>query len=102
MKIFSMLAAAVLSLSGTSTPVQAHCVNIVHSLALQSRGEEVVQLQKFLNVRQSGYFGPLTRVALIKWQIAAHLITSATSPGAGTTGPKTRAALHCPDVHVAP
>jgi len=102
MKFLSMLAAAVIGISGTTTTpgvvAPEHCVNITHTLSLNSTGSEVVQLQKFLNVRTSGYFGPLTQSALIKWQQGAHVITSAKSPGAGTAGPKTRLALKCQQI----
>lgn len=99
----SFLAAAVLSAFGgaTSTPAQpvavapTSCVTITRTLSIGSRTDEVKKLQKFLGVEQTGYFGSLTRQKLIEWQISKKIILTAKAEGAGTTGPKTRAALKC-------
>ena len=80
----------------TTTPVAAApCVNIEKSLSLGSRGDDVTRLQKFLGVISTGYFGPLTKQSVIQWQISHKVIVSAKADGAGSVGPKTRAALHC-------
>ncbi len=86
--------------SATSTPTAqivqgTHCATITHYLAYGTSGPEVSQLQKYLGVSQTGYFGPLTQSTLIKWQISAGIIPSAKSDGAGAVGPKTRGALRC-------
>lgn len=101
----SFLTAAVLAVFGstsasTSTPTQTPpavpCAAITRTLAQGSRGPEVMALQRVLAVEQTAYFGPLTRQKLVQWQISKKIIDSATAAGAGTTGPKTRAALKCP------
>lgn len=65
-------------------------------LSIGSSGEEVVTLQKFLVAQnllmmpagvQMGYFGPLTKAALMSYQ-SAHAL-----PGTGYFGPLTRAAM---------
>ena len=87
--------------AGTSTaPLlvvsdQKPCVSITRYLAVGSENQDVVALQKFLGVKPSGYFGNLTKAALIKWQISVGLVASAKSEGAGGVGPKTRSALKC-------
>ena|SRR3989344_6610569 len=82
----------------TTTPsVIAPCVTIEKTLQLGSKGGEVSKLQQFLKVQTSGYFGPVTRSALVKWQTQKGIVKSPKTLGAGTTGPKTRAALgKCP------
>ncbi len=94
------MTAAVLSVFGggaTSTPavMQAPCVDITRTLTVGSRGGDVGMLQVFLNVQKTGYFGPLTKQKLIDWQVSKKIVVSAKTAGAGTTGPKTRAALKC-------
>lgn len=95
-----MLVAAVGSLFSVpalnSAPVSPqHCVTITRTLALHSTGSDVVKLQQFLGVLTTGYFGPITRNALIEWQLHMHVVTSEKTVGAGITGPLTRAALRC-------
>ena len=67
------------------------------------RSSQVTELQKKLAIyfkqkpdasRVTGYFGPMTKQSLIKFQIARGIITAATAPGAGQVGPKTAAALN--------
>lgn len=72
------------------------------NLTLYSRGEDVRLLQKLLNEKgysvalsgagskgnETTYFGPATRVAVIKFQLAQHI-----APAVGYVGPLTRAAL---------
>lgn len=63
-------------------------------LALNSQGNEVMELQKFLNKAGfdcgivDGKFGPKTKAAVIKFQIANGL------KGDGIVGPLTRAVLN--------
>ncbi len=99
----SFLAAAVLSAFGgaTSTPVQpaalapTSCVTITRALTVGSRGDDVKKLQQVLGVEQTGYFGAMTKQKLVAWQISKKIVLTAKAEGAGTTGPKTRAALKC-------
>ena len=67
------------------------------------RSEQVMELQKKLaayfklkadDSRVTGYFGPLTKQSLLKFQIARGIVKSASTPGAGQVGPKTAAALN--------
>jgi len=70
------------------------------NLAKGKRDESVLKLQEilvqkeFLNHKPTGYFGKLTKAALIDFQIAEGLINTKTSAGAGTVGPQTRARLN--------
>ena len=63
-------------------------------LSLGSTGDEVLHLQQLLNtlgylsVSPTGYFGQLTKAAVIKYQIDSHL------QGVGQIGPLTRALLN--------
>src|SRR3989344_4042667 len=73
-----------------------------------SVGDDVKGLQQFLNgrgftVSQAGpgapgnetkFFGPATRAAVIKFQLANGIVQSATEAGAGHVGPKTRAKIN--------
>ncbi len=77
------------------------------SFTVGSAGADVKSLQKFLNSngfiiattgvgsvgKETTTFGGLTKVALIKFQIANGVITKATDQGAGVVGPKTRVAI---------
>jgi hypothetical protein len=97
--VAALLASAIAAfgVNGTTTAptIVIPCVTIERTLSSGMSGADVMKLQQFLRVKQSGYFGPLTQKSLTTWQISAHIITSPKSPGAGTTGPKTRAALRC-------
>lgn len=73
------------------------------SLKLGDRGEDVLELQKYLNLagftiassgagsrgNETTYFGPATKAALIKYQQAQNI-----SPAAGYFGPITRAKIN--------
>src|SRR3989344_2752268 len=58
-------------------------------------GNQVKELQKFLAVEQTGYFGPLTEQAVQKWQIKYGIVSggSQENTGFGVVGPKTRAKI---------
>ena len=85
-------------------------------LNLGSNGEDVKNLQKFLNsngftVAMTGFgsvgqetttFGPATRAAVIKFQLANGVIQTATDDGAGLVGPKTRAKINALGAGVTP
>jgi hypothetical protein len=83
----------------TTTPGEvlgASTYNFTRDLAQGMSGQDVTELQKVLikegyltSSSPLGYFGPLTRAAVVKYQVA-HGIT----PAAGYVGPKTRAVLN--------
>ena len=56
---------------------------------------EVTNLQKFLGVSPTGYFGPMTQEAVKKWQAANGVVSTGTpnTTGYGFVGPRTRAAF---------
>ena len=88
--------------TSTTPPSLAACVDISRNLTLGITGNDVINLQKFLldqgyfNYTGSmGYYGPITASAVGKLQAALGLLTTANSPGYGTTGPLTRAANAC-------
>lgn len=70
------------------------------SLALNDTGEEVTTLQQVLQklgyskLEVSGEFNEETEIAVIDFQIKSEIISSPTEFGAGSFGPKTRAALN--------
>lgn len=70
------------------------------NLSKGKRDESVLKLQEMLVQRElldhqpTGYFGKLTKTALIQFQIEEGLIANANSAGAGTVGPKTRELLN--------
>lgn len=83
----------------STTPSCADTV-ITHTLIIGVRGKEVEDLQKILTADDSeytagitGYFGPATRAAVIRFQAKYGIATSSE----GIVGPKTRAfiASHC-------
>jgi PKD repeat protein len=80
------------SLTGT---VVSSCPSFVRSLSLGSRGDDVTALQQFLsaqgdlNVSATGYFGVLTRAAVIKWQ-EDNGIAASGNAGLGIFGPVSR------------
>ena len=87
----------------TSTPASLQpCVTLERTLSPGSAGSDVVKLQQFLGVKNSGYFGPLTLQKLIAWQIGHSIITSPKSAGAGVAGPKTRMAFRCKTAAASP
>lgn len=96
----SFLTAAVLSAFGgsattTPTAIAKPCVDITRTLSVGSRGGDVGKLQTFLGVEKTEYFGQQTRQKLLAWQLSQKIISSAKTAGAGTTGPRTRAAMKC-------
>ena len=63
-------------------------------------GSDVAELQRFLADRGyfpaekiNGHFGPLTKQAVLDFQVALGLVNSAADPGAGTVGPSTLRSL---------
>ncbi len=70
------------------------------NLSKGKRDESVLKLQEILvqrellNYQPTGYFGNLTKTALIKFQLEEGLIATQNSVGAGSVGPKTRALLN--------
>ena len=77
-------------------------------LVVGSVGDDVKSLQQFLNGQgftvspagpgapgnETKFFGPATRAAVIKFQLANGIVQSATEAGAGHVGPKTRAKIN--------
>ncbi len=63
------------------------CPQILRALAVGSRGDDVNELQAYLGVSQTGYFGPLTANAVAAFQTEEGLAR------VGTVGPLTRAAF---------
>lgn len=84
---------------GSTTPlhddaiIDRVCVAITHTLSLGSTDagteNQVSVLQESLGITPTGYFGPLTKQAVITWQ-KAHGINPI-----GVVGPATRAAMLC-------
>ena len=77
------------------TPAGAE--TFVANLTVGSRGSDVVALQQFLVAKgylqmpasvAYGYFGPLTKAAVARWQVANGI-----SPAVGYFGPISRAAI---------
>ena len=98
MRTFGALLAAVLTAfsgAASSTSSTVPCVTIERTLSVGSTGAEVAKLQTFLWVSPTAYFGPQTKQKLIEWQLSKKIVSSSKTVGAGTTGPKTRAALRC-------
>jgi peptidoglycan hydrolase-like protein with peptidoglycan-binding domain len=58
-----------------------------------ARGADVSRLQELLGVDPTGYFGNLTRQAILDFQIKHGVVKSAGDQGAGRVGPATRAKL---------
>jgi peptidoglycan hydrolase-like protein with peptidoglycan-binding domain/3D (Asp-Asp-Asp) domain-containing protein len=58
------------------------------------RLQEVLIAQEFMDHVPTGYFGNVTREALIAFQIDHGIIESKNNPGAGNVGPKTREILN--------
>lgn len=65
---------------------------ITQNLSLGMRGDQVKELQKLLKVEQTGYFGNVTRRAVIEFQKNNSL------PATGFVGEKTRKALNATNV----
>jgi peptidoglycan hydrolase-like protein with peptidoglycan-binding domain len=85
---------------GQTAGVPSACqgVTFTRTLKLGMRGADVKCLQALLNVTpQTGYFGPLTRAAVIKFQedhADEILAPLGLSKGTGVVGPSTRAVLN--------
>jgi peptidoglycan hydrolase-like protein with peptidoglycan-binding domain len=81
------------ALGGQGASPKGACVDLSHTLSSGSTdalaGGEVSRLQAYLGVRETGYFGPLTKQAVIDWQ-KAHAISAI-----GVVGPATRGVMAC-------
>jgi len=84
-----------------STPSNS-CPNLYRALSRGSRGSDVISLQQFFIAQglldsdsATGFFGPLTEVAVQRWQAQNSIISygDAASTGYGVIGPRTRAAI---------
>ena len=70
-------------------------------LVVGAKGDDVKRLQELLKTDASvyptgqvtGYFGPLTKAAIVKFQLKYGVIKSDKEVGAGRLGPKTRAKI---------
>lgn len=88
------LMAQISAMGGTSAAVSSSVPTITKSLTVGSRGEEVEALQQYLAdegllaVEPTGYFGAMTKKAVIEWQKANDV-----SPASGYFGPISRKAL---------
>ncbi len=81
----------------------AQLVSPVFNANLQpgSKGDDVKRLQQLLATdkeiypegQATGYFGNLTKTAIVRFQLKYGVIKKATDPGNGNLGPKTRAKL---------
>lgn len=95
-----VLLAQLAALQGQPMGAPSSCFAFTRNLTVGSQGEDVRQLQTFLNTRgyavasvgagsrgnETTYFGPATRAALARYQAANGI-----SPAAGYFGPMTRA-----------
>ncbi len=80
------LQAQLVTLQAASAPAAGKCT-FTQNLTVGSRGDDVKCLQAYLSVSpQSGYFGPLTKAAVAKWQS-----DNGVSPAAGYFGSISRA-----------
>ncbi len=89
--------------TATSTPAATTaCPALYRTLSLGAKGDDVIQLQRFLIAADdlsaeyaTGYFGPLTEKAVQEWQQGFGVLWSGdpTINGYGVVGPKTRAAI---------
>lgn len=102
MSINALLAVALTSLTlATTTPLggtvipTAPCVSIARTLVLGSHGDDVAQLQVFIGLKPTGYFGHVTQDALVRWQISKGIIRSKKSSSAGILGPRSKFLLNC-------
>jgi peptidoglycan hydrolase-like protein with peptidoglycan-binding domain len=91
-----LLLSVFLSFSGSAfadTALPVVCTSLTTNLASGSTGTQVVSLQNFLSasgflsVPSSGYFGPLTKDALMNFQASQQV------PQVGSVGPMTRASI---------
>lgn len=85
-----------------SAPIPKPHHNFVSDLQLGDTGPEVQALQDCLkfggdfpvNADSTGYYGSITQAAVGKRQLRRGILTSASAPGYGRCGPKTRADLN--------
>jgi peptidoglycan hydrolase-like protein with peptidoglycan-binding domain len=91
------LLAQIATLSGTTAATTGSVPTITANLTIGSKGDEVTALQMYLEDEDLlvmpvgvdyGYFGPLTKSAVVAWQAA-----NGVSPTSGYFGPISRAAL---------
>ena len=71
-----------------NTPPPTACSSISSYMGVGATGTDVSTLQQALGVSVTGYFGSLTKAALMQWQ-SAHSISAT-----GYVGPQTRAAFN--------
>src|SRR3989344_5475658 len=71
----------------TAPPIGRICPQILRTLAQGVSGTDVRELQAYLGVSQTGYFGPLTASAVAQFQSSEGLAR------VGIVGPQTRAAF---------
>jgi len=82
-------AAATAALNAVSAPTTSS-YTFAKDLTVGSRGADVTALQNLLGIKPAtGYFGSLTKAAVIKYQLSKGI-----SPAAGYVGAKTRAVLN--------
>ncbi len=76
---------------------------MTHSLVIGSRGKDVSNLQSFLQLdslynypKITGYFGPITKLAVQRFQVREGIISlnASVKIGYGVVGPKTRTAIN--------
>jgi peptidoglycan hydrolase-like protein with peptidoglycan-binding domain len=67
-----LVLATAFSVTGTVVPAEASGRSSYIVLTPGDRGGRVVTLQRYLHVRQTGYFGPVTRRAVLRWQANHH------------------------------
>ena len=87
----------------TSTAVAAApaCLSLTYNLYAgmtdAAAGGQVSQLQRFLGVNATGYFGPATQQAVQDWQSSRNIVSSGSpdTTSYGFVGPGTRAAMGC-------
>lgn len=85
----------------TTAATSSPCLNLTYNLYAgmtdSQSGGQVSQLQQFLGITPTGYFGSMTQQRVQNWQ-TAHGVVSSGSPdaiGHGTVGPQTREAMGC-------
>jgi PKD repeat protein len=89
------------ALGGQNTGSSSSCLTLSENLYAgetdATTNGEVTELQQFLGVSPTGYFGPLTLQAVENWQSSHGIVSSGTpdTTGYGFVGPQTRAAMAC-------
>jgi peptidoglycan hydrolase-like protein with peptidoglycan-binding domain len=88
--------ASAATVSADSIVVTSTCPAFSHSLYMGISGSDVTALQEYLNVQgylsvsATGYFGPLTQAAVARWQAQGGVVALG-GVGSGTFGPLSRA-----------